>query len=146
MNNIKTNLTVPLVEEGIFTEEPMPTHYTTGGDTSGLDAVRSKIREIAQGKSVTPLRVIHFEDPKDFLRVLTPKRFELFQYVRSHGGAESIEELATAIARDRGTVSRDLKELARMGFVRLLETVSPGHGKRVSVRPPEGELELRFRA
>lgn len=146
MKKIKINLNVPIVEEDIFTEEPMPTHYTAGSDTSGLDAIRSKIRKIAQGKTVAPLRVVHFEDPKDFLRVLTPKRFELFQYVRKHGGAESIEELSTAIDRDRETVSRDLKELARMGFVRLLETASPGHGKRVSVRPPEGELELRFRA
>lgn len=146
MKTTKKKQTKPVAEEGLFTDELMPTRFTTGGDTTGLDEVRARIRDIAHGKQVQPLKVIHFENPKDFLSAFTPKRYELFLYVKNHGGAESIEELSLAMGRDRGTVSRDLKELSRWGFIRLLETTFPGHGKRVSIRPPEGEVELRFRA
>ncbi len=70
---------------------------------------------------------------EDFLRQLTPKRFELLRLASK--GRRSISDLATAAQRDQSAVSRDVTRLSELGLVKVEWVPNEGHGQKKVVRP-----------
>ncbi len=70
---------------------------------------------------------------EDFLKQLTPKRFELLRLASK--GQRSIADLATAAHRDQGAVSRDVAKLSQLGLVRVETVPNQGHGRKKMVSP-----------
>ena len=70
---------------------------------------------------------------EDFLRQLTPVRFELLRLASK--GCRSIADLATAAHRDPSAVSRDVAKLSKLGLVRVEVVPNEGHGQKKIVTP-----------
>ncbi len=103
-----------------------------------------KIAKLADaGKPIPYSRIISFEDPEDFLAVLTPERMRLLQAARESPG--SITDLARTLKRDRSAVTRDVQVLKRHGIVDVTERPLAGHGRRKWVAPVARVIELTAR-
>lgn len=89
---------------------------------------RALARDADAGRPITPDFSIMFDDPKEMAAVLTPRRIELLEHIRT--GAASITHLAEQLHRDRAAVKRDIDALTRAGMVKLTEKPLPGHGKQ----------------
>jgi predicted transcriptional regulator len=63
-----------------------------------------------------PINRLHFADTATLFRYLSPKRFELLQYLRK-GGPLSIRKLASGLRRDYKNVHTDVKELLHVGLI-----------------------------
>lgn len=74
-----------------------------------------------QGLSVEgPTNRLHFEDMATLFQYLSPKRFELLQYLRSSGPL-SIRKLAAELHRDYKNVHTDVKDLLQVGLIELTD-------------------------
>ncbi len=67
-----------------------------------------------------PINRLHFEDMATLFQYLSPKRFELLQYLRSSGPL-SIRKLAAELHRDYKNVHTDVKELLQVGLIELTD-------------------------
>jgi predicted transcriptional regulator len=63
-----------------------------------------------------PVNRLHFADTATLFRYLSPKRFELLQYLRESGPL-SIRKLASGLRRDYKNVHTDVKELLYVGLI-----------------------------
>ncbi len=63
-----------------------------------------------------PVNRLHFADTATLFRYLSPKRFELLQYLRK-AGPLSIRKLASRLHRDYKNVHTDVKELLYVGLI-----------------------------
>lgn len=83
-------------------------------------------------KKIPEEKIIAFEDPEEFSRLMTAGRMALFREVKASPG--SITEISARLHRDRSAVKRDVDELARAGLLVVEELPLPGHGRKKEVR------------
>ena len=123
---------------------PAVTDLTLQSQEAFFAAVSAHVREFEDGRRVDPITTVSFESVGAFLSVMTPKRYALMEAVKHHGRFASIEALATALQRDRGTVSRDVKALASAGLIRLIQAVHSGHGRRSEIVPAGSHMKVEL--
>ena len=83
---------------------------------------------------------VSFEDPADFLEVITPARVRILKEI--NGRAVAIFALASALSRDPSAVRRDVALLESKHLVRTRKVANPGHGSRTLVERVAGAIEL----
>lgn len=133
------------VVEPVFTDELQgPREAGIQSEAEFFGKVRRAVKDGREGRRLKPHVSVSFESVGALLAVLSPKRYELFEAVKRHGGFESIEDLAREVDRDRAAVSRDLKALGDAGLLQVREAVFPGHGKRTEVAPVAEKLHLEL--
>jgi predicted transcriptional regulator len=96
-------------------------------------------RRAARGESVSPDYSLTFETMNGWIRVLTPRRWELLQTLR-RGGGLSIYALAKQLERDYSNVHADVKALEEIG---LISRAADG---RIEVPWDEIEAHMRLAA
>ena len=101
-------------------------------------------REIArladQGETLPEECVISFEDPAEMLKLLTTGRLALLRAIKEQPG--SVTQLAQRLHRSRGTVKRDVDQLANYGLLAIESTGLPGHERLKAIHPRAGRLRL----
>jgi predicted transcriptional regulator len=102
--------------------------------------MRSNARRLDRGKNPEPGLTLSFEDPADFLEVITPARVRLLQEIDCR--AVAIFALAAALARDPSAVRRDVALLESKHLVRTRKVSNPGHGTRTLVERAAASIEL----
>lgn len=97
---------------------------------------------IDQAKPFPAESVITFEDPHEMLELLTMRKLTLFRAIKERSG--SISAISERLNRNRGTVTRDVAQLAKVGLVIVESRVLPGRGriKEVSVTAQQFRLEV----
>jgi predicted transcriptional regulator len=83
---------------------------------------------------------ISFEDPADFLEVITPARVRLLRQIARKPIA--LAKLAAALERDTSAVRRDVAVLERQCLVKTRKVANPGHGSRTVVERVAAAIEL----
>jgi predicted transcriptional regulator len=101
-----------------------------------------RARKLTDGERLEPERIFTFADPLDMLECLTAQRIRLFQLLRKK--PLSISALAVELGRNRGSVTRDVNKLKRIGLLRLREQINPGHGVVQIVEPVAQKFEMRI--
>jgi predicted transcriptional regulator len=101
-----------------------------------------RARRMQNGERLKPQRVLTFEDPLLMIECLTVQRIRLCQVVRKK--RLSISALAEELGRNRGSVTRDVNKLKKLGLLRLREAVNPGHGVVQIVEPAAQKFEMRI--
>ena len=84
--------------------------------------------------------VISFEDPAEMLKLLTTARLTLLRAIKEQ--PSSITQLAQRLHRNRGTVKRDVDQLASYGLVEVESIVLPGRRRTQEIHPRAGRLRL----
>jgi predicted transcriptional regulator len=102
--------------------------------------MRTKARRLDRGERPEPGLTLSFEDPADFLEVITPARVRLLQEIDRR--AVAIFALATALSRDPSAVRRDVALLESKQLVRTRKVPNPGHGTRTLVERAAASIEL----
>ena len=64
-------------------------------------------------------RTVMFHDFEEFVKIVTPQRLRILEYLRSHPDVDSLNELARGVGRDYRNVHDDVKRLEATGAVRL---------------------------
>ena len=82
-------------------------------DEQQVERRSAMARALARG-GMEGAHVISIETARE---VLTPKRFEIIDYLRDGDAVDSVKSLADRLNRDHGQVSRDLGVLAEHGIV-----------------------------
>lgn len=142
---IKRKTAAPHAEHGVFTDElQAPTVAVIQTQETFFQDVAASVRERREGRRTAPVSTVSFDSPAALFAVLTPKRYELIELVKTKGSFNSVDSLATALKRDRSTVSRDLKALADAGLLRVHEVVNSGHGKRSEISPVAERLVVEL--
>jgi predicted transcriptional regulator len=139
----KRKTAVPAVEAGIFTDErPTAMQLSVQSEDDFFAGAAKRVREFRKGRRTKAVARVSFESAEVLLAVLTPRRYALMSAVQQKGRFESIESLADEMQRDRGTVSRDLKALAKAGLISLCKTALPGQGRRFEIAPVARKLKI----
>jgi predicted transcriptional regulator len=106
--------------------------------TDGIEGFKRRSLERARlmdaGLPFPPSRGITFESPSEMVRLLTPKRLDLFAALKK--GTASINDLARTLGRDVSAVRRDVSALEKFGIVQSRQVVNPGHGRVRVVSAP----------
>jgi len=98
--------------------------------------------KLETGKRLEAEKIITFADPLDMIECLTAQRVRICQAIRKK--RLSISSLAEELGRNRGSVTRDVNKLKRLGLLRLREQVNPGHGVVQIVEPVAQKFEMRI--
>lgn len=101
---------------------------------------RDYAKRVRSGAPLGQSHLITFEDPADMMRVLSPAKLALLRAVKAHPG--SIGSIAARLGRDRSAVTREVEQLRRVGLVRVVEEVLPGHGRMKKVSSVASEVRL----
>ena len=102
--------------------------------------MKDNARELDRGKAVEPGFHLSFEDPADFLEVITPARVRLLREISTE--PVTLSALAVALARDPSAVRRDVALLESQCLVTTSKVSNTGHGKRTVVRRVATRIEL----
>jgi predicted transcriptional regulator len=102
--------------------------------------MRATAARLDRGEAVSPGVRISFEDPADFLEVITPARIRLLRQISRRPVA--LGALAEALARDPSAVRRDVAALERKYLVKTRKVSNPGHGTRTLVERVAASIEL----
>lgn len=112
----------------------------------GLEGHRRRSLERAAkmdaGERVESERILNFENAAIMLEHLTIQRVRIVQTVIKQ--SLSISALAEELGRNRGSVTRDVNKLRKIGLIRLREQVNPGHGVLQIVEPVAKKIEMRL--
>jgi predicted transcriptional regulator len=100
-----------------------------------------RAEKMERGERIEAEKVITFADPLDMVECLTAQRIRICQSVRRK--RLSISALAEELGRNRGSVTRDVNKLKRLGLVRLRRQINPGHGLVQIVEPVAQRIEMR---
>lgn len=84
------------------------------------DARRQRRRELARTLASSGLDNVHVLSHESADEALSPRRRDLV-YTIAHQDVDSVRDLAAAVGRDHGQVSRDLRRLAEHGLVAFEE-------------------------
>lgn len=101
---------------------------------------RNYAKRVRSGAPLGKSHLITFEDPIDMMRILSPAKLALLRAVKAHPG--SIGSIAARLGRDRSAVTREVAQLRRVGLVRVVEEVLPGHGRMKKVSSVASEIRL----
>ena len=102
--------------------------------------MRVKARGLDRGEKLASGLTVSFEDPADFLEVITPARVRILREI--NGRTVAIFALAAALSRDPSAVRRDIALLESKHLVRTRKVANPGHGSRTLVERVAGAIEL----
>ena len=102
--------------------------------------MKNNARELDRGKAVEPGFHLSFEDPADFLEVITPARVRLLREISTE--PVTLSALAMVLARDPSAVRRDVALLESQNLVTTSKVSNSGHGKRTMVRRVATRIEL----
>jgi predicted transcriptional regulator len=102
--------------------------------------MRVKARRLDRGEKLESGLTVSFEDPADFLEVITPARVRILKEI--NGRAVAIFALAAALSRDPSAIRRDVALLESKHLVRTRKVANPGHGSRTLVERVAGAIEL----
>jgi predicted transcriptional regulator len=94
------------------------------------------------GEPVESERIFTFADALDMAEFFTVQRLRLWFVVKKQ--SLSISALAEELGRNRGSVTRDVNKLRKIGLVRLRAEVNPGHGVLQIVEPVAKKIEMHF--
>jgi predicted transcriptional regulator len=124
----------------------MSTKVSIVVDESGVGGFFKRARDHAkaldQGERMPSEIVIAFENPADFLRMITSERMRLLHLLREEGESP-ISALAVRLRRDRRAVSRDVNSLKEHGLVKTRYVTNSGHGRNLMVTRAAKRLELK---
>lgn len=73
-------------------------------------------RQIEKGKNPKPIEKVVFQNQRLLFKSLTPKRFEVLEYLHAQGRM-SIRILAKNLKRDYSNVHQDVKILCQLGLI-----------------------------
>jgi predicted transcriptional regulator len=92
---------------------------------------RVNARKLDRGEALKPGLILSFEDPADFLQVITPARMRLLQEI--DGKVVALFALAAALSRDPSAVRKDIALLESKHLVKTRKVANPGHGVQTLV-------------
>ena len=87
-----------------------------GPPADALDRFEAAWNRAAEGRKVSPLRVLSMEDLPSLLKAMTPARWQLIERLKKQGSV-SIYELARLAQRDYKNVHTDVTALMKLGLV-----------------------------
>jgi predicted transcriptional regulator len=102
--------------------------------------MRANARMLDRGEKPEPGLSLSFEDPADFLEVITPARVRVLQEI--DGRSVALSSLATALSRDPSAVRKDVALLESNHLVRTRKVPNPGHGMQTVVERAAASIEL----
>jgi predicted transcriptional regulator len=102
--------------------------------------MRANARKLDRGETLAPAITVSFEDPSDFLQVITPARVRLLQEIDRK--SVPLFDLAAALSRDPSAVRRDVTLLESKRLVRTRKVSNPGHGVQTVVERVAATIEL----
>jgi predicted transcriptional regulator len=102
--------------------------------------IRANARKLDRDERLAPGLTLSFEDPADFLEVITPARVRLLQEINQK--AVPLFALAAALSRDPSAVRRDVTLLESKQLVRTRKVSNPGHGVQTMVERAAASIEL----
>ena len=118
-------------------------HLLVEQEDAFFERVRRRVASSSRKwRSAPSVSTVSFESVGALLAVLTPRRYQLFQFVRQEGPFASIEALATVVKRHRATVGRDVKALSEAGLLVLSDATTPGRGKRTVISVAAAQVKL----
>jgi predicted transcriptional regulator len=100
---------------------------------------RALARAADRGEPLPKLHSVSLP-PAEMAAVLTPKRLQLMQVIRSHPA--SISDVAGLVSRDRSAVKKDIDALFKAGLIKIKETALPGHGRQKIISATAKKLLL----
>ena len=103
---------------------------------------RSHAKALDRGETIRSETVIAFEDPADFMRMITRERLRLLESLRD-AGESPITELALRLKRNKRAVSRDVSALKEHGLLVTKYVTNAGHGRNLVVMRTAKRLKLR---
>jgi predicted transcriptional regulator len=117
-----------------------PTRVGVESMDSFFSRMKGNARKLDRGKAVEPCFHVSFEDPADFLEVITPARVRLLREISIEPVA--LSALAVVLARDPSAVRRDVALLESQCLVITSKVSNSGHGKRTMVKRVATRIEL----
>ena len=108
-----------------------------GPPSDALDRFEAAWNRVAEGRKISPLRILTLEDLPSFTRTLTPARWVILERLKSEGPC-SIYELAKRLKRNYKNVHTDVTELTKLGLIDKNEK------NKVGVAWDAVRAELRF--
>jgi predicted transcriptional regulator len=87
-----------------------------GPPGDALDRFEAAWNRVAEGRKISPLRVLTLQDLPSFTRTLTPARWVILEKLKGEGSC-SIYELAKRLERDYKNVHTDVTELIKVGLI-----------------------------
>jgi predicted transcriptional regulator len=117
-----------------------PTRVGVESMDSFFSRMKGNARKLDRGKGVEPGFHVSFEDPADFLEVITPARVRLLREISIE--PVTLSALALALARDPSAVRRDVALLESQCLVTTSKVSNSGHGKRTMVKRVATHIEL----
>ncbi len=98
-----------------------------GPPGDALDRFEAAWNRVAEGRKVSPLRVLSLEDLPLLLKTLTPARWQLVERLKKEG-AVSIYELAKRLGRNYKNVHTDVSQLIELGLIQRTGKTEVGVG------------------
>jgi predicted transcriptional regulator len=109
-----------------------------------MDSFFSRMKDNAigldRGTAAKPGFHLSFEDPADFLEVITPARVRLLREISTE--FVTLSALALILARDPSAVRRDVALLESQSLVTTSKVSNAGHGQRTVVKRVATRIEL----
>ena len=96
-----------------------------GPPGDALDRFEAAWNRAAEGRKISPLRILTLQDLPSFTRTLTPARWVILEKLKSEGPC-SIYELAKRLERNYKNVHTDVTELVKLGLIEKNETNEAG--------------------
>jgi len=87
-----------------------------GPPGDALDRFEAAWNRVAEGRKVSPLRILTLQDLPSLTRTLTPARWAILERLKSAGPC-SIYELAKRLERNYKNVHTDVTELVKLGLI-----------------------------
>jgi len=112
----------------------------TGSTEEFFHRVRDRAKKLDNGETLPAEITIGFEDPAEFLRILSSERVRLLRLVK--GASQKVSALALGLQRDVRAVSRDVSLLEKAGLLRTRYELNPGQGRLKVVEPVAREFRL----
>ena len=107
-----------------------------GPPGDALDRFEAAWNRVAEGRKVSPLRVLSLESLPAVVKALSPARWELIRNLKEKGET-SIYDLAKRLGRDYKNVHTDVTQLVELGLLRKA-------GSKVGVEWDAVRAELRL--
>ena len=87
-----------------------------GPPGDALDRFEAAWNRVAEGRKISPLRVLTLQDLSSFTRTLTPARWVILENLKNEGPC-SIYKLAKRLERNYKNVHTDATELMKLGLI-----------------------------
>jgi predicted transcriptional regulator len=96
-----------------------------GPPGDALDRFEAAWNRVAEGRRISPLRVLILQDLPSLTRTLTPARWTILERLKSEGPC-SIYELAKRLGRNYKNVHTDVSQLIELGLIQRNEKTEVG--------------------